>query len=1247
MRSRLCSRVCTSASHMRCVLNHFHARAWRSGSVATPAPEPALVTPAPRHLIGHFTGLLFAVPIPTSPSTCRHMGCTQATHSYDKITDDDALVCDAVIGSDGSPRNVSMPHAAAFTIDSTSQHATASKVVARALHWLETMGGIPRLATVQLGNLLPSVRKNRHVLRDGGRPAAAPRKFDVRFVRLLSLEEILSPEWQLVEHAKTLRAASFESVVCVALACGTALAMALMLIRLSLRSGSERTAWRSRSCIMLLLLSQAVNFVPMAEATRAASVPPPDWAAADAAAAKPADAKPPIVASGLSASGDPSYAPALEPKRALATLAPSVAEAAIDVGGVGSPSSAAATVFEREDVPASMTAISAELPITSGGQHAVARPRRLVVRQLAVTVSTMDELRTQLLAQTPEIEMAAGLYRLHDGTIAEASRNSCKRYNQDNGELCGYYLEICERSIQLHIHHDVVIRAAAGATVVIDAQAAPTPGPSWSIRPSRTTIFNITGGTVTLSGLEMTNGYCGSQGFSHQEGGDGGAAVRIDIKTNRTKSVVTFESCKFYGNLCRSTAGHAAGVMVTGGTVFFKNCDIEDNEGNGVFIANRWPFHGLEESIAHFQNCNIRNNLGKGVFLGGSGLHADFPSIVHIKNCEIYGNRDNGIDGLGQHLGASNEIHLDSVSFGNNVCPELSLGESTGSSSTFFNLTFLPRADGCLYSREHPRATIESAVKMACPIGGYMLQGPVSYSGATEFSGCQFACPAGTFGNTSSVTDATCSGPCPDGHYCPEGTIDPIPCPAGTHGLQGAQGTSEESCLPCTPGTFNGIPGFVGETCTPCLAGSYSASLESLTCAACSTGSYASANGAPTCTSCPSFSTTASTGATSINDCRCVKGYFFSVDATGASVCSACPEGSTTGTSGATSVSDCDCGNGFPYLDGDVYKCCPTFSTSSVADASGTSLDVCRCQKDYYLDAANTVCTGCPAFSATSSAGATSVEACSECQYGSEGGSCVDCVTAFGVGIDCTMPGLTVATLPVRVNHWRVSPSSIAIGKCKTDGVCIGATASQVRNDTAGRRLQSAAVLDSSSTYGDGLCRDGHTGAFCEVRDTLGCVARLTSLPSSTRLRTHSQVCKANWFRGVDGKCLDCAESDGNLVLTIALPIALAVVLVIAALFMLCRDRSATIEELLSGDLSTSTFEAKLEGKTKRAVEQLRGVKGAKSAAKGRLAGMTVTHGPSPFMFSLRPCPLHSCPPHACLPRVWHLPYAPSLTGTR
>ena len=81
------------------------------------------------------------------------------------------------------------------------------------------------------------------------------------------------------------------------------------------------------------------------------------------------------------------------------------------------------------------------------------------------SVDTLAELTHHLSQQTAEIELAEGTYGL-GGT-------------------------------ELAISHDVIIRAAPGATVILDGQRL-------------SGVLSITGGVVTLSGLSITGGDTGS-----------------------------------------------------------------------------------------------------------------------------------------------------------------------------------------------------------------------------------------------------------------------------------------------------------------------------------------------------------------------------------------------------------------------------------------------------------------------------------------------------------------------------------------------------------------------------------------------------------------------------------------------------------------------------------------------------------------------------------------------------------------
>jgi len=208
-------------------------------------------------------------------------------------------------------------------------------------------------------------------------------------------------------------------------------------------------------------------------------------------------------------------------------------------------------------------------------------------------------------------------------------------------------------------------------------------------------------------------------------------------------------------------------------------------------------------------------------------------------------------------------------------------------------------------------------------------------------------------------------------------------------------------------------------------------------------------------------------------------------------------------------------------------------------------------------------CTACPT-GKTSPVGAASLQACS-CPLlfydnGAEQGSCVSCPLDR---TDCTRLGITLSTLPLQPNFWRVSARSEQVLPCFTDSVCIGTANALTRNaaDT-GRRLQDGVALDPdpASTYGDGICRVGHVGPFCEV-------------------------CAAAWYRGADSICRDCEAAGGSVEATIAIPIVLLVLALGVAVYFIYRTQRSAIRaaaraamEAASADMSSATIEGAVEG---------------------------------------------------------------------
>jgi len=223
-----------------------------------------------------------------------------------------------------------------------------------------------------------------------------------------------------------------------------------------------------------------------------------------------------------------------------------------------------------------------DVPVINSVQHVLTSHRRA----LQTAVSTVADL-TSALANT-----AVGRIVLASGT---------------------YYL-----TAELSITRSVILEAAAGATVILNAQGS-------SSSPRR--VLNInpgSSGVVQLFGLRITGGYTLT----------GGAGVFVQGGT------VTFSSCIISENTVTSSSGSqdvygGGGVFVASGTVsiissqiYYNSASLStSNGGGGVYVTS---------GTVTFTSSSIYGNSAG--YSGGGGV-AFLGGTVSIVNCQVYSNR--------------------------------------------------------------------------------------------------------------------------------------------------------------------------------------------------------------------------------------------------------------------------------------------------------------------------------------------------------------------------------------------------------------------------------------------------------------------------------------------------------------------------------------------------------------------------------------------------------------------------------
>ena len=437
---------------------------------------------------------------------------------------------------------------------------------------------------------------------------------------------------------------------------------------------------------------------------------------------------------------------------------------------------------------------------------------------------------------------------------------------------------------------------------------------------------------------------------------------------------------------------------------------------------------------------------------------------------------------------------------------------------------------------------------------GRWLQQSGAFTGNVSAPACK-PCAPGYYGRANNHITAECSGQCPEGFFCVEGTANPQHCGVGHYNpVSGA--ASATSCIKCGAGHYQNMTGQAD--CKPCVGGTYLEHVGETACKACLPGFFCplrasqplpcdagtfsnstALTNASDCTDCPAGSA-CSTGSVEATPCSpgsvakgtrnhrcelCSEGSY--QDQVGQEECyvcqnsSFCPAGSTLelaalcvpgtyvnktnsaesaatiGYTGGRKPDACrDCPAGFSCAGGDAQptECSPgTFAEERQSQCTkcvaGTNQNETRsvlcdeCEAGYYARyPGQGRCILCP-YPLSSTGGS---ETCSICMAGyylndpaaepddifqNPTGFCPLCPT----DADCSESGTTVETLGVPKGFWRASKRTAKIYPCNltTDRhACSGSE--EYLGDASG-----------AETPGFG-CDEGYMGPLCEwcVNDT-------------------------------------------------------------------------------------------------------------------------------------------------------------------
>ena len=280
---------------------------------------------------------------------------------------------------------------------------------------------------------------------------------------------------------------------------------------------------------------------------------------------------------------------------------------------------------------------------------------------------------------------------------------------------------------------------------------------------------------------------------------------------------------------------------------------------------------------------------------------------------------------------------------------------------------------------------------------------------------------------------------------------------------------ASQDCLLCDAGKYSTALGATTEdVCQECEAGTFSGNDGSTECSPCPQGTYQGGTGATQCTECPANSYVETDSLVQdeyidVQDCQCLRGYYFDADFTG-SECQPCPPGFACNNNVQTPCS------GNTYSTGGAFECtaCPV---NSVIPDGGVQIDEASCKCDVgYTGPDGGSCQECPNGEIKDTIGSDPCVQCAAGKFSFGLAECKDCMenSHSNAGIWDFMECTCNAGYERKIQEGMIrSVDMIQCDPCPDNQYCVG------NNNARDCPPQSTSPTGSDSEH-DCTCNNGY-----------------------------------------------------------------------------------------------------------------------------------------------------------------------------